>query len=176
MGWDKGSLRKKPKGHTQKQSKKKYLFSTSHQQVMPSGFLGSRAGEAASVLRERCSAVAKTLVCYRHSSSYKHRRQACLCLSTSTDGAAQFLPQPLPAAPACPPQRRCPGATFTQGSPAHGTRTFRASGLKIAQGAPRCFVPRSLEGKGGSGFRSHPKRLARAGCSQTCPCGWGWCP
>jgi len=43
MGQDKGSLMKKSKNCAQKQSKKKVLFSTSHQQVMSSCFLGSRA-------------------------------------------------------------------------------------------------------------------------------------
>ena len=39
------------------------------------GFGGGVVGETASMLWEHCSAVAKTLVCYQHPSSYNYKAQ-----------------------------------------------------------------------------------------------------
>jgi len=55
MGQDKGSLIKQKQSCMGKQMKSKDLFSTSHQQVMSSHFLGSRASvRVAAALEDKC--------------------------------------------------------------------------------------------------------------------------
>lgn len=55
MGKDNGSLIQQKQDHVQKQWKTKDLFSTSHQQVMSSPFLGSRTSvHVAVILEDEC--------------------------------------------------------------------------------------------------------------------------